>query len=92
MHTWFVAIAYFFFKTLWFLKTDFQSNFLKFHGLENQIFHTVYMCSLSMSKAKVNIPDQNYLLSVVFVDNIVNQISICIFFFTHIGLVSANID
>lgn len=44
-----------------------------------------------MSKAKVNIPDQNYLFSVVFVDNIVEQISIGIFFFTHIGLVSANI-
>lgn len=40
-----------------------------------------------MSKAEVNIPDQNYLFSVVFVDNIVEQISIDIFFFSHIGLV-----
>lgn len=40
-----------------------------------------------MSKAEVNIPDQNYLFSVVFVDNIVEQISIGIFFFSHIGLV-----
>lgn len=89
MHTWFVAIAYFF-KTPWFLKPDFQSVFLRFPGLGNHIFHTVYMCSLPKSKAEVNIPDQS-LLSVVFVDDIVVQIGIDIFFSINICLVSANL-
>lgn len=91
MHTWFVAIAYFFLKHYGSLNLTFQSLFLRFPGLGNHIFHTVYMCSLPKSKAEVNIPDKSYLLSVVFVDDIVEQIDIDIFFSTHIGLVSANL-